>query len=182
MVDRMAACRHNIHMPSAGERTLSRAELVEVYEILKLLGPMAVARTAMLASREWMLEAVDLVARMRTEDAAQRWADYNFRFHRLIEDVGSGPRTVAILGELRGLAMAHTAEAILAHAGWTPNANAEHEEILRAIIAGDAQAAADATLHHLDSSLRRMLTVHPVSPVPTAGCLASHPAAHLPDR
>jgi DNA-binding GntR family transcriptional regulator len=148
---------------------LSRAELVEVYEIRKLLGPMAVARTAMLGSRERVLEAVDLVARMRTEDAGPQWADYNFRFHRLIEDAGSGPRTAAILGELRGLAKAQAEEAILAHTGWTPHANAEHEEILRAIITGDAQAAADATLRHLDSSLRKVLMVRSVFPAPTVG-------------
>jgi len=146
---------------------LSRAELVEVYEIWKLLGPMAVARTAMLASRELVLEAVDLVARMRTEEAGQQWADYSFRFHRLIEDAGSGPRMAAILGELRGLARAHAEEAILAFSGRASQADAEHEEILRAIIAGDAQAAADAALRHLDSSLRGLLMMRPVSPVPT---------------
>lgn len=146
---------------------MSRAELVEVYEIWKLLGPMAVARTAALGSREWVFEAVDLVARMRTEDAGRRWAEYNFRFHRLIEDAGSGPRTTAILGELRGLARAHVEEALRAYPGHTPDANAEHEEILRATINGDAQAAADATLRHLDGSLRRLLTVRPVARVPT---------------
>jgi DNA-binding GntR family transcriptional regulator len=146
---------------------LSRAELVEVYEIWMLLGPMAVARTATLGSREWVFEAVDLVARMRTEDAEEQWTDYNFRFHRLIEDAGSGPRMAAILGELRGLAKGHLEEAFLAHADRASTANAEHEEILRAIIAGDPQAAADAMLCHLDSSLRDLLTVRPVSPVRT---------------
>ena len=156
-------------MPSVRERTLSRAELVEVYEIWKLLGPMAVARTTLLASREWVLEGVDLVARMRVEDALPRWVKYNFQFHALIEDMGSGPRMAAILGELRGLVMAHTEDAILAYSDPPSNANEEHEEILRAIIAGDAQAAADATFRHLDSSLRRLLAVRQVSPVPTAG-------------
>jgi DNA-binding GntR family transcriptional regulator len=137
---------------------------VEVYEIWMLLGPMAAARTATLGNREWVFEAVDLVARMRTEDAEARWTDYNFRFHRLIEDAGSGPRMAAILGELRELAKGHAEEAILAHAGRASTANAEHEEILRAIIAGDAQAAADAMLRHLDGSLRNLLTVRPVPP------------------
>ena len=147
---------------------MSRAELVEVYEIWKLLGPMAVARTATLGNREWVLEAVDLVARMRTEDAGPQWEEYNFQFHGLIEDMGSGPRMAAILSELRELVKGHAAEAVLAHADRASNANAEHEEILRAIIAGDAQGAADATLRHLDSSLRKLLTVRSVSVVPTA--------------
>jgi GntR family transcriptional regulator, transcriptional repressor for pyruvate dehydrogenase complex len=148
---------------------LSRAELVEVYEIWKLLGPMAAARAAMLASQDRVLEAVDLVARMRTEDDGPRWAEYNFRFHRLIEDAGSGPRMAAILGELRGITQAHVEEAVLSGTDRTWNANAEHEEILRAVIAGDAQAAADATLRHLDSSLRKVLMVRSVSRESTAG-------------
>lgn len=149
---------------------MSRAELVEIYEIWKLLGPMAVARTTLLAGREWVLEGVDLVARMRVEDALPRWVEYDFQFHALIEDMGSGPRMAAILGELRRLALEHTEDAILTYPGPASNANAEHEDILRAIIAGDAQAAADVTFRHLDSSLRRLLAMRQVlSPVPTAG-------------
>jgi DNA-binding GntR family transcriptional regulator len=148
---------------------LSRAELEEVYEIWKLLGPMAAARAATLASQDRVLEAVDLVARMRTEDDGLRWAEYNFRFHRLIEDTGSGPRMAAILGELWGITKAHVEEAVLSDTDRASNANVEHEEILRAIIAGDAQAAADATLRHLDSSLRKVLMVRAVLPERTVG-------------
>ena len=148
---------------------MSRAELVEVYEIWKLLGPMAVARTALLPNREWMLEAVDLVARMREEDDGPRWAEHNFRFHQLIEEAGSGPRAAAILGELRGLAKTYVREKLLARTSAVPHCNAEHEEILRALIAGDAQGAADATLRHLDGSLRNLLTMCPVTPVPSVG-------------
>jgi DNA-binding GntR family transcriptional regulator len=35
-------------------------------------------------------------------------------------------------------------------------ANAEHAEILRAVIAGDPEAAADAALRHLDGTLRAL--------------------------
>ncbi len=142
---------------------LTRAELVEVYEIWKLLGPMAAARAAATASREQVLEAVELVALMRTEPVGTRWADYNMAFHGLIEDVGSGPRLAALLGELRGLVAGYVRGSILASADRLDDANAEHEDILRAVIAGDAEAAADAALRHLDSSLRGLLTVREVS-------------------
>lgn len=42
-------------------------------------------------------------------------------------------------------------------------ANAEHEEILRAVIARDPEAAADAVLRHLDGTLRTLLTVRQVA-------------------
>jgi DNA-binding GntR family transcriptional regulator len=145
---------------------LTRAELVEVYEIWKLLGPMAAARTAATASREQVLKAVELVALMRTEQVGSRWADYNMAFHGLIENAGSGPRLSAILAELRGLASGYVRNSILASADQLEAANAEHEDILRAVIAGDAEAAADATLRHLDSSLRGLLTVREVRTIP----------------
>ncbi len=158
---------------------LTRAELVEVYEIWKLLGPMATARAAAIATREQVLEAVELVALMRTEPVGPRWADYNMAFHVLIENFGSGPRLGAILTELRGLASGFVRQSILASADQRlDEANSEHEEILRAVIAGDAEGAADAALRHLDSSLRGLLAVRSVlsggyehqSPRPPASC------------
>jgi DNA-binding GntR family transcriptional regulator len=181
VVDRAPLRGHNSHMPIApnGVRQdnapafasapppLTRAELVEVYEIWKLLGPMAAARAAATATREQVLEAVELVALMRTEPVGPRWADYNMAFHGLIEDVGSGPRLAAILTELRELASGFVRESILASADQRiDEANSEHEDILRAVMAGDAEAAADAALRHLDSSLRGLLTVREVRALP----------------
>jgi DNA-binding FadR family transcriptional regulator len=176
VVDRAPPRGHNIHMPIApdGVRdhdapaleshppSLTRAELVEVYEIWKLLGPMAAARAAATASRVQLLEAAELVALMRTEPVGPRWADYNMTFHGLIEDLGSGPRLTTILTELRGLASRYVRESVLAGSRRLDEANSEHEDILRAVMAGDAEAAAVAALHHLDNSLRGLLTVQEV--------------------
>jgi DNA-binding GntR family transcriptional regulator len=153
---------HDARSSPPGPPRLTRAELVEVYEIWKLLGPMAAARAATTATREQVLKAVELVALMRDEPAGPRWADYNMAFHGLIEDAGSGPRLAAILAELRWLASGHVREAVLAGADRLDDCNAEHQDILRAVIAGDAEAAADATLSHLDSSLQGLLTVRQV--------------------
>ena len=150
-------------------RALSRDELVELYEIWKLLGSMAAARAAMMASREQVLEAVELVARMRTEDVRERWADHNNRFHGLIEKAGSGPRLAGILDEFRTLTESYIRASILSHGEEASrDANAEHEEILRAVMSGDAEAAADATLRHLDSSLRWLLELRLVEPTTSA--------------
>lgn len=149
-------------MPSAPHSVLTRDELVEVYEIWQLLGPMATARAARLATREQLLQAVELVSLMRTEDTGPLWARYNCRFHGLLEDVGGGPRLTTILGEFRELTEGVIRDAIMAEDTLKQEANAEHEEILRAVLAGDAEAAADATFRHLNSRLRGMLTMRTV--------------------
>jgi DNA-binding GntR family transcriptional regulator len=146
-------------MPTAPHSVLSREELVEVYEIWQLLGPMAVARAATIVSREQVLQAVELVSLMRAEGSSPAWAAHNIRFHGLLEDAGGGPRLATILGEFREITEVHIRDALSARAGLMQEANAEHEEILRAVIAGNAEAAAQATFHHLNSRLRGMLEI-----------------------
>ncbi|HEX4831456.1 MAG TPA: FCD domain-containing protein [Trebonia sp.] len=150
-------------MPTAPDPELTRAELVEAYEIWQLLGPLATARAVSLASREQLLEATRLVSMMRTEDCAVLWAQYNLRFHRLLEDAGSGPRVTTILGELHDLTERHVYQAIATQAGLAHVANDEHEEILRAVLAGDAEAAADATFRHISARLDGLLTLRAVT-------------------
>lgn len=142
---------------------LSRTELVELYEIRKLLEPVATARAAKCASAESILEAVELVAVMGTEDAAPRWAEYNLRFHSVIEEAGSSPRLAVILRNLRELSALYVTHSILSEPERVSQANAEHEEILRAIVDRDPEAAADAVLRHLDGTLTTLLTVRQVS-------------------
>jgi DNA-binding GntR family transcriptional regulator len=151
-------------MPTAPHSVLTRDELVEVYEIWQLLGPMATARAAAVATREQLLEAVELVSLMRTEDAGPLWARYNHRFHGLLENAGGGPRLTTILGEFREITEGNIRDAIMAEAGLKYEANAEHEEILRAVIAGDAEAAADAAFRHINNRLRGMLSMRRCEP------------------
>jgi len=142
---------------------LSRTELVELYEIRKLLEPVATARAAKCASATSILEAVELVAVMNSEEAAPRWAEYNLRFHSIIEEAGSSPRLAVILRNLRELSTLYVAHSIVSEPERVSQANAEHEEILRAIIDRDPVAAADAVLRHLDGTLTALLTVREVS-------------------
>jgi DNA-binding GntR family transcriptional regulator len=146
-------------MPTAPHSVLSRDELVEIYEIWQLLGPMAVARAATIASREQILQAAELACAMRTENVGSAWAAHNNRFHGLLEDAGGGPRLTTILGELRKVTEAYICAAVIVQADLMRVADAEHEEILRAVIAGDAEAAADATFRHLNSRLHGMLSL-----------------------
>lgn len=142
---------------------LSRTELVELYEIRKLLEPVATARAAKCASAESILEAVELVAVMSSEEAASRWAEYNLRFHSIIEEAGSSPRLAVILRNLRELSTLYVTHSILSEPERVKEANAEHEEILRAIVDRDPEAAADAVLRHLDGTLTSLLTVRQVN-------------------
>lgn len=141
---------------------LCRAELEDLYQILRLLEPVTAAQAAVHASTERILRAGELIAAMETETDAARWAEHNARFHQLIEEAGGGPRMVAILANLRELSKRYVTHSVVSTPDRARIGNTEHREILRAIIARDPVAAADATLHHLDSRLGALLDVHQV--------------------
>jgi DNA-binding GntR family transcriptional regulator len=141
---------------------LSRTELEDLYEIRKLLEPVATARAAKYAGRDSILKAIELLAAMECETDSRRWAEYNDGFHSVIEEAGSSPRLVAILKNLRDLSALYVTHSIVSEPSRVLTGRAEHEEILKAIIARNPEAAADAMFRHLDGRLRTLLTVHQV--------------------
>ncbi len=130
-------------------RELCRGELEDIYEIRMMLEPVAAARAAKLASHASMLRAGELLAVMASEPDGTQWAQHNSRFHQVIDEAGSSPRLVAILGNLRELSARYIAHSVLTVPGRVHQANAEHREILQAVIARDPSAAADAVIRHL---------------------------------
>lgn len=124
------------------------------------MGEVTNLRPARFASRASILQAGDLIAATDRETGAAQWSRYNSSFHRVIEQSGTSPGSAAIMENIRDLCAVHVPNAITAEPGRGRGANAEHEEILRAIITGDPGAAADAMFRHLDGRQRRMPNVH----------------------
>ena len=141
---------------------LSRTELEDLYEIRKLLEPVAAARAAKYASRTSMLKAVELLEAMDSETDGTQWADYNCRFHSVIEEAAGSPMLVSVLRNLRELSALYVTHSILSEPDRVRCGNAEHSQILQAIITHDPEAAADAMLRHLDGTLRTLLNVHQI--------------------
>ncbi len=138
---------------------LCRTDLEDIYEIRTMLEPVAAARAAGHATRASLRPAVELLAAMESETDATRWAQYNSTFHGVIDQTGNSARLVAILKNLRDLSALYVTHAILTMPDRAACANAEHEEILRAVIAGDPATAADAVLRHLEGTLHVLRNV-----------------------
>ncbi|HZC39727.1 MAG TPA: GntR family transcriptional regulator [Streptosporangiaceae bacterium] len=135
---------------------LGRSDLEDIYQIRKMLEPVAAARAAGQASEACVLRAVELLATMEAETDGAQWAEYNSGFHGLLDEAASSPRLAAILGNLRELSALYVRHAVLSVPDRARQASAEHEEILRAIIARDPSAAADAAVRHLNGTLRAL--------------------------
>ena len=138
---------------------LCRSELEDIYEIRAMLEPVATARAARSATRASLLPAIELLAAMESETDATQWAQYNSSFHTIIDQAGSSPRMATILRNLRELSALYITHALISVPGRAGHADAEHEEILRAVIARDPGAAADAAIRHLQGTLHALRTV-----------------------
>jgi DNA-binding GntR family transcriptional regulator len=141
---------------------LGRSEIADVFEIRKLLEPVAVARTARYGSQDAICEAAGLLTAMDQETDRASWVEHNDRFHSVLSDPVSSPRLVAILANLRDLTSVYVTHSISAEPDRVSRGRAEHEEILRAVAARDPEAAADATFRHLDGRLAALLEVHQI--------------------
>ena len=150
------------HRGGAVVHQLSRTELEDIYEIRKMLEPVATARAAKYASSSSLLAAVELMAAMESENDGPQWADYNCRVHSVIEEAGNSPILVSVLKNLRELSALYVTHSILSEPDRVRCGNAEHREILRAIIERDPETAADAMLRHLDGTIRTLLNVHQI--------------------
>ncbi|WP_405792170.1 GntR family transcriptional regulator [Streptomyces sp. NBC_01506] len=124
----------------------------EVYDVRLLLEPEALRRSV---SRRGRLDAAQ-VALDRAESAADR-ADRSLAdrdFHRALYLPCGNPLLARTLDEISDQA------ALVATVAWATvptreREAAEHREILRLALAGEATAAADALRHHIASFVRR---------------------------
>lgn len=154
---------------------LCRSELEDIFQIRRMLEPVAAARAATFATRTAILQAGEVIAAMDTETAGARWAEHNSRFHSLLDEAGGSPRLAAILANLRELSNRYTTHSVTAEPSRARRGNAEHREILRAVIARDPVAAADAMLAHLDARLGTLRGIHRVGAPPPAGQRSAGP-------
>lgn len=141
---------------------LNRGELIDVYELRKLLEPIAVARASKEITRANLLEATELVAAMHSEESPAAWSEINTRFHAVIEESGSSLELATILRRLRAVSTLYVTHSLLSTPERVKAGNAEHREILEAVINRDPDAAAEAVDRHLDGTLRTLLQVRGV--------------------
>jgi DNA-binding GntR family transcriptional regulator len=143
----------------------SHADLRENYEIRIALESLAAARAAERATPADVAALRELLDAMRAlvDGGAfdgPAYSDLDRRFHERIAQLAGRPRLLALITTLRASARAYM------HVLARTDANVHHsvrghEEMLRAIAAGDGPAAAAALRAHLESNLEFIATLIP---------------------
>ena len=82
------------------------------------------------------------------------WADLNREFHATLVKAARSPRLILILQNLRDSAAPYVGLSLQASAEQRALANEQHRAMLAALRAGDAEAAAQIAVEHLESTVQ----------------------------
>ena len=137
---------------------LSASEFEEIYEARMLLEPMAARRAAKRMTPSHLKSFEELYRLMADEQHVGRWIQLNREFHIGIYEVGVSPRIAAVIRMLQAASMMYIGVALSAP-GLLQDANHGHKDILDVLAAGDPDAAAEATLSHLNWTMRSVSPV-----------------------
>ena len=133
---------------------LDLSEIEEIYDLRKLLEPLAMRRAGQRITPEELAKSRILCERMRTEADPNVWADLNTAFHEVIIQASHSPRLVDLIEKLRTGSAPYVALALRTGAAHIPEQNEHHERILQALDKGDGEAAAELLSRHLDATLK----------------------------
>jgi DNA-binding GntR family transcriptional regulator len=140
----------------------------EVYELRKVLEPLAMRWAATRITPAELDRAAQLQARMDHERDPGEWVTLNVAFHGVLSDAAHSERLSGMLKRLReasaqyiGLSFSYRPEHLV-------DGNRDHHALLEAVRRGDADAAAECVTAHLESTLRAVEEPH-AERAPAAG-------------
>jgi DNA-binding GntR family transcriptional regulator len=141
-------------------RPLDIEEVREIYELRIALEPLMIRRVVDRITDEQLERAEGLALRMRTEKNLSTWVDLNRAFHAVFAEVGERSRLAGMLASLRDSASAYVSLSLEARPEQVPEANDEHDELVRRYRHRDADGVVELTLQHLRSTLAAIEEAH----------------------
>lgn len=128
---------------------MSRNDLEDIYLIEGFLHGVAARRATVLATPDDFAELRELHRRMQEaagEDDPQAMAGLNWHFHRHINRMARSPK---LLSALRAMSLNIPREFLVQIPEWMERANEEHEQILAAMAARDADEVENLINRHV---------------------------------
>ena len=163
-------------------RSLPVEEAIDIFDLRATMEEFAGRRLAETITAAALKEVRALVEQMEQAAKAKNAHDYhllNLRFHdRVVELAGNGKLTAIYRKLIKELSLFRRMN--LAEASLMPLSANEHRQIVKAIAAGDPEAAGRAMFEHVMESKARTLKNHPREPAATDG--AAEPAAQKAPR
>lgn len=136
---------------------LDLQELLEIYDIRKVLEPLAFRRAVPVLSEE-ELKVIEIIERKmsQTSDAVE-WTELNWRFHHLLELSSSSTRLRTFLQNVQDASSLYVAHSVTSSPERMNRGNEEHRNLLEAVRQRDAELACSLLVQHLDQTLQEIL-------------------------
>ncbi|MDY7105610.1 MAG: GntR family transcriptional regulator [Actinomycetota bacterium] len=130
----------------------SLSELDEVYQLRRLLTPLAV-RSAVEKITEDELRRAETIEQMMESSEGAEWIELNGRFHSVLDGAAQMPRLQEILSRLADISALYVGVAIGGNATRRLRGDRDHEEMIAAYRARDVERSVEVALAHLEDTL-----------------------------
>jgi DNA-binding GntR family transcriptional regulator len=142
-----------VHRPSLND-------LVEIYEMRQVLECHVVRKAVVSATPAQIQELQALEHRLRVGDEGNdEWFDTHAQFHHMIVRLAKKPRFYAAIDGLQNQAEPYVRIVTKLDSDQRGQVRHEHEALVKAIAAGDADAATEVTRVHLTSTVQRVTRI-----------------------
>jgi len=138
-------------------RSLDVAEVKEIYDIRRVLEPLAVRRATERITKAELAEAADLLKQMEDCTDPTEWVELNWRFHGLLEAAARSPLLESMVRSVQDISALYVAHSVKQFPERVREGNREHRAMLSAIRRKDADKAGEILVKHLDGTLKAVL-------------------------
>ena len=143
---------------------LSSEDVHDIYEIRRVLEPLAMRQAVPKVSDALIARLRRLHQGMLDEPYSVDWVDRNRVFHMAVYETAASPRLAAIIRNLQDASVMYIGASLKHKSGLRDEANHGHAEILDALERRDVEAAVKALDEHLRTSITAYETPDDVEP------------------
>jgi DNA-binding GntR family transcriptional regulator len=132
---------------------LSSEDVTDIYEIRRVLEPLAMRQAVPRLSDALLARLRHLHQGMLDEPHSVDWVDRNRVFHMAVYETAASPRLAAIIRNLQDASVMYIGASLKHRPSLREDANKGHGEILEALERRDTEAAVKALTEHLRMSI-----------------------------
>lgn len=136
----------------AAVHEVSLEELDEIYELRAVLVPIAIRERVRTITDAELDEAEAIVSQMTLKISDARWVEANRRLHQLLDGVPQRPHLRMILDRLAAVSALYVGISVDRDPQRRRRARRDHEALIRAYRARDAETVIELTLRHLSDT------------------------------
>jgi DNA-binding GntR family transcriptional regulator len=133
---------------------VTKEEVEEIVRIRQVLEPMAAREAAEGMTPQILAEAQAILDEMAASDSWDVWVQGNRAFHRKIYEASSSQRLVSLVKSLQDTQVVFVSATLRKSPLLKETATRDHNEMIEALVAQDAERLVEVTVRHLTIPIR----------------------------